>query len=251
MSSLNQHLIAIDYAIGNRIAPPDPILENNSWETISLIARAGKASQYWNIGDYKNTPYNNVVYRCTIVDFDHDIPANPDDYGRGLCGITFSFGPINMPSYYSLPTSAAFNTSNGNFGGWQNCSLRLLTLPLVLSGIAADLASVVVEKETIAGIQSGVAVTTVIDKLFIPSYTELTGRQYTTPADGTRYAIYSEFNPDADVGYRRFQGGPTPETYFTRSNSINNNSFVAMTGTGGLTFLNAATNSYQAAFFCV
>lgn len=68
-----------------------PILANNSWEKISEVARAGKAPQYWKIGDVKPFTMNGYTYNAQIVAFDHFDVADPSSYGRSKAGIVFQF----------------------------------------------------------------------------------------------------------------------------------------------------------------
>ena len=45
----------------------DPVLNNNSWETISKISQAGLAAQYWNVGDTKDIVINGTVGDTTLT----------------------------------------------------------------------------------------------------------------------------------------------------------------------------------------
>lgn len=67
----------------------DPILENNTWEEISKVARSGKASQIWSVGDTKTFMFQTKVCHAQIIGFDHDDVADPTAYGREKAGITF------------------------------------------------------------------------------------------------------------------------------------------------------------------
>jgi hypothetical protein len=60
--------ILIEHNINESLTFADPILENNSWETISKIAKSGKASQIWNIGDTKiiNLTANRSIYSYSV-----------------------------------------------------------------------------------------------------------------------------------------------------------------------------------------
>lgn len=64
-------------------------LEETSWEDISKIARSGKASQYWNVGDTKPVTIDEVTYTAQIVGFDHYDVSDPTSYGREKAGILF------------------------------------------------------------------------------------------------------------------------------------------------------------------
>ena len=68
--------IDTSFALETELTFADPILENNSWEDISKVAKSGKASQYWNVGDTKKFTFNNAVYEAQIIGFDHDDVAD-------------------------------------------------------------------------------------------------------------------------------------------------------------------------------
>lgn len=73
----------------------DTILENNSWEIIAQIAAAGKAQEYWNIGDTKTlykTDGTTKFSTARIVAFDHyDYTEGGSTYnnGKNKTSITF------------------------------------------------------------------------------------------------------------------------------------------------------------------
>lgn len=73
----------------------DSILENNSWETIAQVAAAGKAQEYWNIGDTKTLYRRDGTTKFStarIVAFDHyDYTEGGSTYnsGKNKTGITF------------------------------------------------------------------------------------------------------------------------------------------------------------------
>lgn len=115
----------------------DPVLNNNSWETISKISQAGLAAQYWNVGDTKDIVINGTVGRTTftnltvqafIIGIDHNsaregqhlIHFQIGKIGEKLVGLvdgdygdyTYSNGAFTM---YKL---------NTNSGGWNNSHMR-------------------------------------------------------------------------------------------------------------------------------
>lgn len=64
--------IAPCFALGVAPAPAvDPILENNSWETIKAVCEEGKAADYWNVGDTKNVTAGGYTRPVMIVDMSH------------------------------------------------------------------------------------------------------------------------------------------------------------------------------------
>ena len=119
----------------------DPVLNNNSWETISKISQAGLAAQYWNVGDTKdivingkvgNTTFTNLTAQAFIIGIDHNAARE----GKHL--IHFQIGKIGeklvglVDGDYGVHTylngSFTMNTSNTNSGGWNNSYMRKTVL---------------------------------------------------------------------------------------------------------------------------
>ena len=83
-------------ALETELTFADPILENNTWEQISKIARSGKASTIWNVGDTKTFMFQTKVCHAQIIGFDHDDVSDPTSYGREKAGITFQL--VELPA---------------------------------------------------------------------------------------------------------------------------------------------------------
>ena len=119
----------------------DPVLNNNSWETISKISQSGLAAQYWNVGDTKDivingtvgaTTFTNLTVQAFIIGIDHNAARE----GQHL--IHFQIGKIggklvglvdgNYDSYTSTTGAFTMNTSRTNSGGWNNSHMRKTVL---------------------------------------------------------------------------------------------------------------------------
>ena len=131
------------------IAYCDPILNNNSWATISTIAKAGTGEYFWDIGDCKQIKLNGTIGTLTlsnyttyvfILDFNHPINrSTPDNNiifggfktaltnGKDIClkdsgyGSKYNDGTkyFNINHYGSGP-----GVTNSNYGGWKGCDFR-------------------------------------------------------------------------------------------------------------------------------
>lgn len=220
----------------------DPILENNDWETISKIARAGKAAEYWNIGDLKNININGAIYAAQIIGFDHDDVVDSAVYGREKAGITFQLQNC-------LNTTYSINYPNDNKCAWENCTLRTTTLVNFYNDFAnydpkLHEAITKVKKYYINASNIG---TTVEDNLFLLSEMEVMGTvTYAKSAEGNRYAYYAAGN-----SYSKNVNG-TPTMWWERSIYKGNNvSFTGVYPTTGYYY--AMSNlPYGVAFaFCV
>ena len=110
------------------------VLNDNSWETISKVAAAGKAQNYWAVGDTKEviingtvgvTTFNNLSVWAFIIGFNHNssiegnnsihfqIGKNAQTNGKNIC--------FTDAKYNTAVTSAGYfnmNYSASNVGGW-------------------------------------------------------------------------------------------------------------------------------------
>lgn len=121
------------------IAPwvPDPILENNSWEDISIVASAGTTASYWSVGDTKKVHLQGTMGTLSlntdlyvfIIGINHrDVngitwqgfktaASGGKDValGDGMAGDTDTSGS----KYFNMN-----HRGNYNYGGWKGCDLR-------------------------------------------------------------------------------------------------------------------------------
>lgn len=94
----------------------DPVLENNSWETIKAAFRAGVASDYWQVGDTKTVDINDgYTYTVRIADMTEGRYAYSD--GSGYSNNVFEFVEC-------MNTTRQMNSVSTNTGGYAECSLR-------------------------------------------------------------------------------------------------------------------------------
>lgn len=125
----------------------DTTLQNNSWETISLVSQLGIGDTYWDVGDRKSVVLNgtvgtlalsNVTLYVFILDFNHPInKTTPDNNivwggfktsnGKTIAladskyGATVSDGTKRFNLNHWGGSSSPYNT---NYGGWKGCDLR-------------------------------------------------------------------------------------------------------------------------------
>lgn len=115
----------------------DPVLNNNSWETISKISRAGKAAKYWNIGDTKdivingkvgNSTFTNLTVQAFIIGIDHNAAMEGQhlihfQIGK-ISNVLVGFVDSKYGSYVSTAGYFTMNTSEANSGGWESSHMR-------------------------------------------------------------------------------------------------------------------------------
>lgn len=111
----------------------DPVLNNNSWETISKVSQMGLAAQYWSVGDTKTITINGTVGKTTFSNLSVDafiLGFNHNSAKEGSNRIHFQIGKTTSgkdiafcdSNYDSVGSSQGFrmNLSNNNSGGWND-----------------------------------------------------------------------------------------------------------------------------------
>ena len=165
-----------------------PILENNSWETISKVAREGKAATLWNVGDTKSFVMDGVTYKAQIVGFDHYDVADPTAYGRQKAGILFQFEKTTTKNYRMNPTD---NTSGG-YIAMALCS----TVEGFISLIESDLSNVIQQVSiNYLSKYNATSASETKAKMFLPTEFEIFGEKVYAPINiGEQYSFYAAGN---------------------------------------------------------
>ena len=187
-----------------------------SWAEISEICKAGKAKDYWQIGDTKPMRDGSTVNLFRIIGFDHDDVSDVNAYGREKAGITLEMvdPPTDMKQSYG---------SNGQYVVWNpgatsdtsdsTNSYRGTYLPNFFNNTMIDeLKSVIVlvKKDFLSNSGSMVWGT---DTLFLLSVNEMLGTYTSGPgSEGTQYAYFAAGNSPAvaisnEYRWTRSKGG--------------------------------------------
>ncbi|MGN0807144.1 MAG: DUF6273 domain-containing protein, partial [Candidatus Coproplasma sp.] len=224
----------------------DHVLENNDWETISKVARAGKAAQFWSIGDKKTITLGSKTFHAQIIGFEHDNVTDAATYGKAKAGITFQLEELYSNNAGNKTFS--MNSSATSVGGWASSAMRTSTMATIKNSLPAELKSVVqaVNKVSCVGNNSS-NVETVSDVCFLLSEIEIRGsRSYSAPGEGSQYAYYAAGN--SKIKY----SGTTATGWWTRSaRSDDDTLFIYVKYNGA--FDNIYANEYYgvAFAFCV
>lgn len=256
----------------------DPVLNNNSWETISKISQAGLAAQYWNVGDTKdivingkvgNTTFTNLTVQAFIIGIDHNAARE----GKHL--IHFQIGKINgtlvglVDGNYgnNTSTTGAFtmNTSNTNSGGWNNSHMRKTVLGsnsasatspaanTLLAALPADLRAVMkpatkYSNNTGGGSDTASYVTTTQDLLPLLSEFEYNGaRTYANSAEKNYQAQYDYYKAgNSKTHYNHNATGTAARAWCRSALSSDSVSFCLVSASGGALF-GAAAGSWALA----
>lgn len=170
------------------LLPAKNTLQNTSWADIATVAAAGRASEYWAVGDTKTIAFGSAVFGSTtitvkILDFYYDDLAD----GNGKAAI--SFGMVDC-----FANTRAMNSSNTNAGGWSGSAMRSALISTVLPALQSAIGAGVIKavaKRTTAGDKS-TSIVTSSDSVWLMSQYEVSG------------AGYDEKPVDKSAGYAAF-----------------------------------------------
>ena len=260
----------------------DPVLNNNSWETISKVSQMGLAAQYWAVGDTKtitingrvgNTTFSNLSIDTFILGFNHNSSR------EGANRIHFKIGKISgvqvglVDSSYSsqVSTSGKFtmNTSNTNSGGWNGSHMRKTVLGsdstptspkanTLLAALPSDLRAVMksvtkYSDNTGGGNNTASYVTATTDYLFLLAEFEVFGtRTYANSAEQNYQAQYDYFKAgNSKVHYRHSATGSTAWAWLRSVSYYSSTSFLVVNTDGTTANGNADKSGAVAPGFAV
>ena len=136
-SNVNDLPFVIDSAATEQFLPTKDTLANMSWADIQTVCKAGKASEYWAIGDQKTIAVNGISYTVDLIGFDHDTPTDKSAYGRSKAGATFQLHDLLARTY-------PMNSDNTSAGGWKSSVMRTSTMATLFGQLSPDLKEVIV-----------------------------------------------------------------------------------------------------------
>lgn len=207
---------------------------NTSWAVIQAITKAGRASSYWAVGNYKTFSCsgniaggaaNSYTWYAVIMGFNH----NPTYEGTNTIHVRF----VNRGIYgaycvgYSSNNSSApsngtlyMNSTGTNEGGWNDSYMRNTTCTTFYNtNIPSELRAVLgsctkYTDNSGLGKFTADAVTATTDYIFLPSEFEVWGvRQYSNPNEQNKQAQYQYFingNKKALMSCRSHTCGSVP-----------------------------------------
>ena len=175
--------VAPQMTIPKVLPPIGTALNDMTWEQIQAISDAGKAADYFNVGDTKNITLDGVSYPAQIIGFNHDTKT-----AGGKAGITFQLVDC-------LNTTYQMNTSITNVGGWKSSELRS-RMDEFLGQLDEDLQSTIKAVNKLVSIGNNTStIETVSDKLFLLSEVEIFGSTtYSFAGEGSQYDWYKAGN---------------------------------------------------------
>ena len=260
----------------------DPLLNNNTWETIKNISDAGQGANYWSIGDRKAVTLDGTVGALTlsnyttyafIIGFNHNASvegANRIHFQLAKTALSGGTDVALCDSYYrsynNTGVGFVMNTGNSNFGGWASSNMRTGTCGTSLSSYSSTIIAAIpaalravlksVTKytdNTGGGNPSANNVTATTDYFFLLSELEVFGSiSKANPNEASKQAQYAYYSAgNSKIKYKHNGTRPAAIWWLRSPSTTTSNVFVDVT-TGGTVDINIAYYSLGfAPGFCV
>lgn len=265
----------------NRVIKSDvkatEILNDNKWDTISKIASAGQAQNYWAVGDTKeiiiNGPvdtrvtFDNLAIWAYIIGFDHNsavegtgrihfqIGKTAQNDGESVCLCDNAYGSNYMTSGFTMNNGATTS------GGWEACKMRKTLLGndstpdspsagSLLAALPSDLRKAL---KACTKYTKNNGVTATEDYLWLLSEFEVFGsRSYANSGEKNYQAQYDYYaNGNSKVKYGH-NATSTKRDWFLRSPHDTNTLCFCIANSSGSKYFNRADGSRGVApAFCV
>lgn len=224
---------------GPKLPPKGQPLSQYTWAEIDQISQAGKAAEYFLVGDTRQILDGTASRTVEIIGFAHDDLAD----GSGKAGVTFCLQD-------TLSGKRAMNDTATNAGGWSESQIRAALLSNLFNRLEEGLRAVIkpVIKKTTAGSRSTTIVETV-DRLFPPAEIEIFGTvgNNASAAEGTQYPFFAT----TESRIKKFDG--TASVYWTRTPAMGNTANFRTVLSSGASATGTAANLSNAVTyaFCV
>ena len=263
--------------------PIGTALNDMTWEQIRAISDAGKAADYFNLGDTKTITINGTVGNTTFSNLSIDafiIGFNHNSAREGANRIHFQIGKINgtlvglvdgnYGNYTSTTGAFTMNTSNTNRGGWNNSHMRKTVLGsnsasatsptanTLLAALPADLRAVMkpatkYSDNTGGGSNTASYVTSTTDYLFLLSEFEYHGaRTYANSAEKNYQAQYDYYKAgNSKIHYKHNATGTAVDEWCRSVHSDDSTAFCRVYTDGGAGGYEAFYSRGVSPGFCV
>lgn len=256
------------------IAPEADTLDECSWANIAKVASAGKASNYWSVGDRKavtlngtvgSLTFSNETYYTYIIGIDHNSSVEGTNRIHFQFGYSAASGGVHLAfidsGYRTSKTSGAwFNMYNAisNSGGWNSSLMRTVICPAFKSAMPSALQAVLktvtkYSDNTGGGSDTASYVTATTDTVFLLAEWEVFGaRSYANSAEQnyqTQYAWYSDGN--SKVRYRHSATSSTAYWWLRSVTTVHSRGFCNVSTSGKVSTDTAHASYGFAPAFCV
>ncbi len=188
----------------------DPILDNNSWETIAQVCVAGEAADYWALGDTKTDVGTDGVTRTFRI---------CDMYNAYTGRVVFEQVELTENGY--IWNYASRKDDDNCYNNYDISNMRSTVLPARLAEYSLDLQAVITNttyKVAKNGLGSSMTLD-LTDKLFLPAEREIfDSRGYSVQSEWdalTRFALYALPENDNATFRKKYKPStPTSANYY-------------------------------------
>lgn len=269
-------MIFLDYSLWPSTSEVSPVLNDNSWATISRVASANEGENYWSIGDCKQVTLNGTVSKLNLSNYStyaFIIGFNHNSSREGVGRIHFQFGKtaltggkdICLISGYDNDSDFYMNSNGTTSGGWNSSYMRnticgtnlssysgtfIAVIPALLRAV---LKSVTKYTNNNGSSSSSSAVTATTDYFFLLSEYEVFGNiTYANNYEANyqqQYAYYSAGN--SKVKYRHNQTGSSVRWWLRSPRAGDFFRFVSVDDDGSVSNNGASYSIGLAPGFCV
>ena len=213
-------------------------LSSYTWSDIQLISEAGKADEYFNVGDTFAITSN---LSAVIIDFNKDTITSSGT----KAGITFAITTI-----YDNSTSQKMNSTATNAGGWRSSEMREKLNNDIFTTLPIGLQTAIKSVDKYCDIGNGsTSLVTTSDKLWLFSTEELgfTPDAQTLSGQGS---VYQYFTTEANRIMKNSSGAA--KTAWTRTSNISSaTQFKRLSTSGATGNLQASSSSAIIFGFCI
>ena len=257
---------------GIRLPPKGKTLNDYTWEEIRLISDAGKASEYFSVGDRKAVALNGTVgrlslngtYYCYIIGIDHNSAKEGANCIHFQFGYTAASGGVHIAFidsvYNRYSSSSCFNMNDrpSNSSGWANSRMRTTIIPTFKTCLPSELQAVLktvtkYSDNTGDGSNTASYMTATTDDIFLLSEFEVFGtRRYANSSEKNYQAQYAYYSADnSKIRYRHSSTRSTAHWWLRSVCASNNNAFCYVNTSGSISRIGADHSYGFAPAFCV
>lgn len=234
--------LVIGTAGGAPFPAPGTALADCTWAEIAAVSNAGKAREYFALGDQINVDIGGTAYAFEIIGFDHDDKAD----GSGKAGITFYMVDMLNDAY-------SMNASSTNAGGWKDCALRSTLQTSIYEQLPKEVRNVITPVTKYSSDGNGsLSLTATSDTLWLACVEEIQDDandiQYVA-GEGTVYARFD--GADASERVKNYKGS-TYDWWMRSPSLFYEGTWWCIMASYGVYTSAGATGSYGVSFgFCV
>lgn len=241
------------------IPPIDPILDNNSWDTIRKISDEGTGENFWSVGEKKavlmngtvdTLTFNDEVIYAFIIGFNHNKDLEGDkrihfQFGKNEDGEDIAFCAASYSTSNSVNTQGFYMAagSTNTAVGWSSCIVRSLlgtnltnytgTLIGCLPDEVRNILKPVTKYSNNVG-QSAVesAITPTEDYMFLLSVFEALGQYSSCNPYEQRYQEMYKYYAAGNSVVKKRHNGKENVAHWTRSHRKSDGYFIDINSSG-------------------